>query len=422
MKRNIFLYGIAVVLGCTVLGMAYVGPKLNGEIPHYDTPPIKLTVQLTLDRIERGRLLASALCNHCHQNPVTKQLSGIRMLGVEAAFGEVYTPNITQHPTKGIGAWSDGELAYLFRTGIKRDGSLAHLIMPRWAKISDEDLFSIIAFLRSDDASVQAADVDSRPNKPSLLVSFLMNFIIKPREYPTKAIPEPDTTNAVSYGRYLAIERYGCYACHSASFASINEVEPVKSELFFGGNTSPQRDVNDREVFAPNITPNREHGIGSWSEADFVRAMRYGFAPLSAHSSATAGTMRPLDFPMQKYTELTDNDLHAMYSYLRTVPPLTNPRRITLQHDSTTIRSAGQRLYYHYRCQTCHGESGAGWGILTAANIKYPTDEILVDVLKHPQQYLGEKTKMPSWDGVIKEQDYKDLCGYVRELSRKATQ
>jgi hypothetical protein len=42
----------------------------------------------------------------------------------DKAVGPTYVKNITGHPVKGIGAWSDAEIAYLIRTGIRRDGQM----------------------------------------------------------------------------------------------------------------------------------------------------------------------------------------------------------------------------------------------------------------------------------------------------------
>lgn len=64
--------------------------------------------------------------------------------------------------------------------------------------------------------------------------------------------------------------------------------------------------------FTPNITPDKETGIGRWSEADFVRALREGRSP--------HGDNYYPSFPYTSYTRLTDADMHALWGYLRTVP------------------------------------------------------------------------------------------------------
>ncbi len=65
--------------------------------------------------------------------------------------------------------------------------------------------------------------------------------------------------------------------------------------------------------FGPNITQNKETGIGRWSETDFVRAMRSGVNPDGAAYFPA--------FPYPSYTKITDSDLKDMWSYLRTLAP-----------------------------------------------------------------------------------------------------
>ena len=70
--------------------------------------------------------------------------------------------------------------------------------------MSDEDLHSIIAWLRSDDPLLAAAPVDNRTSEPSFFAKFLSHIAFKPFEYPTEPKPHPDTTNTVKYGEYLS--------------------------------------------------------------------------------------------------------------------------------------------------------------------------------------------------------------------------
>ena len=63
-----------------------------------------------------------------------------------------------------------------------------------------------------------------------------------------------------------------------------------------------------------SITPDPVSGIGKWTEADFVRALRTGVTP-------SGETLHPF-MPWHELQRMTDEDLHAMYEYLRTVPPV----------------------------------------------------------------------------------------------------
>ncbi len=69
--------------------------------------------------------------------------------------------------------------------------------------------------------------------------------------------------------------------------------------------------------FAANLTPDRETGIGSWKEKDFVQAMRTG-----KHVGVARPIMPPM--PWQAIRHLPDSDLHAIYAYLQAQPAVKN--------------------------------------------------------------------------------------------------
>ncbi len=98
---------------------------------------IALEIDSTPERIARGKVLASAICLGCHMDPVTMKVTGRHMSDAPPEFGPIYSNNITRHPQKGIGSWSDGELAYLLRTGITRDGTYIPPYMVKLPHMSD---------------------------------------------------------------------------------------------------------------------------------------------------------------------------------------------------------------------------------------------------------------------------------------------
>lgn len=197
-------YTLFVVAGIiTVIGGAAIYIKTS-DFPHYAVSTPNITVQSTPARIERGRKLAMMLCVECHQNPETKQITGRPMFDLPAEFGTIFTKNITQHPTKGIGKWTDGELLWLLRTGIHPKTERAvPLYMIKLPTMADEDVQSIIAWLRSSDPIVQPVDVENKASDPSLLTKFLMRVVIKPFSFPSQTITLPDSSNKIALGKYL---------------------------------------------------------------------------------------------------------------------------------------------------------------------------------------------------------------------------
>lgn len=281
--------------------------------PVYDPPTIPdLKVEATPERVAQGAKLASMLCIVCHIGTDGK-LSGNLMPDVPKEFGKFYSKNITQHPERGIGNWTDGEIAYFLRTGLRKDGSYAPPGMIKMPLAADEDIISIIAWLRSADPRVQASDHIPGVSQYTFLAKALTKFVFKPYPYPSQPVPLPDTTQQIAWGKYLANNVYGCFGCHSESFQTTNDLEPEKSGGYYGGG-NPLLDMDGHLMPSANITPDPETGIGSWNQEQFLQAVKYGKRP--------DGSL--LRYPMQPHTPLSDNEVNAMYAFLKTVPPIKN--------------------------------------------------------------------------------------------------
>lgn len=396
---------LAVVLVAVAALALYI--QVDG-VPRYARPtPDTRVVEVTPARVERGAKLASLLCAGCHENDETHRFTGRYMSDLPPEFGAIYSKNITRHPGKGLGSWTDGELRYFLRTGVRPDGQYVPPYMLKLPHTSDDDLDAIIAFLRSEDPRVAASDVDPPGvTQPSFLAKALSHGPFKPLPYPSQPVVAPPKSDAVAYGRYL-VYSLDCYGCHSASFTSMNVLEPEKSAGYMGGGNAMKID-GGKEIFTANLTPDPETGIGKWTEADFVRAVRKGFRPDG----------RVLHYPMEPKPEIEDDDAAAIYAYLRTIPKIRNAvKRPVPAEAPVTDNDHGKALYNRYGCGSCHGETGKGAiGDLRRANETYPTDAELRHWLDEaPTMKPG--TKMPGWKGVIKEEDYPPLMGYVRVLS-----
>ena len=284
------------------------------SMPHYAVQEPNIHVEITPQRVARGRKLASMLCFNCHYNSATQKFTG-RELTEVTQFGKIYSANITHDRNAGIGSWTDGQLIYFIRTGLKPDGEYVPPYMPKLIHIADEDLYSVIAFLRSDDAYVQADTTPSKKPQPSFFAKFLVTIkAFEPFEFPKEPIPLPDTTNQIAWGKYIALYQYECYSCHSKDFAKNDYHFPEKSPGFFGGGNEMNQ-LDGSPISTLNITPDKETGIGNWSEEDFAKAVRTGVVP---------NGQPELHYPMIQFSGLTDNEVSAIYAYLQTVPPIKN--------------------------------------------------------------------------------------------------
>lgn len=310
MKRFFKILGI--VLGIIILAIAGVAAYIGASgIPSYENEAPELTIEVTPERVTEGARIASMLCASCHRSE-DRKLGG-KYMADASDFGEIHAANITQHPEYGIADYTDGELAYLFRTGIKKDGQYSPPYMPKFPHLSDEDLASIIAFLRSDHPMVQPSNKETVECKPNFLAKMLTRVAFKPLPYPEKPISAPSPTDKVKFGEYLAVGKYDCYQCHSADFKTNNSLNPEQSIGFFGGG-NPIPDLEGNRIMSSNLTMDKETGIGDWSPAEFTKALKMGIGPDGA----------PVRYPMLPFSQMTDEEAKAIYAYLETLPVIHN--------------------------------------------------------------------------------------------------
>jgi cytochrome c2 len=350
----------------------------------------------------------SMLCYNCHYNAATNKLSGHYLNEMPSVFGKIYSHNITNDKTNGIGSWKDRDLLFFLRTGIEPEGEYVPPYMPKFPHMAEEDIQSLVAFLRSSDTLVAPSSAIDTEEQPSLLALFLARFVFKPYEYPKTTIELPQAGNSVAIGKYWAAAVLDCYQCHSADFKTNDGLNPEKSPGFFGGGNE-MKDAMGKAVFSRNITPDMEHGIGKWNSDMFLHALRDGLRP-----DNTA-----LRYPMARFPELSDSEIVAIYDYLRTVPALPTVNKQSADYKYANANpSDGEKVYYKYACYACHGQNGIGMCDLTHACDKYHSDEELINWIKNPSKIIPG-TKMPTWQGTIKEEEFAPLAQYVRQLGHQ---
>lgn len=312
MKKILKILGILLgaIVVLALLGFVYIN---SSGIPKYPVDIPKYTAKASPEALARGEKLVSMLCAGCHLNKESGNLVGHQMLDAPPEFGTIYSANITADPTYGIGEWTDGEILYLLRTGIKRDGQYAPPYMAKLPTMSDQDINAIIAFLRSGHPLVAADPTPDKMTEPSFLTKFLCRVAFKPFPMPEAPIPMPDSNDQVALGKYLA-HNLDCFSCHSADFKTNDFLNPEKSAGYFGGGNKPLNQKGE-VVLTANLTPDPETGIGSWTREQFIQALKYGIK----------GNGQPaLQYPMAPYTLLTDHEAGSIFEYLRTIPPIKN--------------------------------------------------------------------------------------------------
>ncbi len=311
MKKLLKILGIILLSAISIIVIALLVLKMS-DIPSYEVEKIEYQAISTPESIARGQKLSMMLCASCHMSRETGKLTGKRMHDAPAEFGVIYSQNITQDPTYGIGNWTDAELLYLLRTGIKRDGKYSPPYMAKLPKMADEDINAIISFLRSDNSAVSADPTPDTPCEPSILTKLLCKVAFKPFPMPSGVIEMPDSSNSSALGEYLA-HNLDCFSCHSADFKTNDFLNPNLSAGYFGGGNMPL-DEQGRVMRTPNLTPDKETGIGNWTKEQFVKAVKYGIKE----------DEKSLAYPMLPYALLTDAEAGAIFDYLQTIPPISN--------------------------------------------------------------------------------------------------
>ena len=132
--------------------------------------------------------------------------------------------------------------------------------------------------------------------------SILAGLVLCSAFAPFPALAEPPAPELVAHGKSL-VEASDCASCHTA--------DPQRP--FAGGK---RIDTPFGAIYSPNLTPDRETGIGDWSDADFVRALRFGVAP--------DGSRYYPAFPYPYFTKFTRGDILAIRAYLSTLTPFRN--------------------------------------------------------------------------------------------------
>lgn len=163
-------------------------------------------------------------------------------------------------------------------------------------------------------------------------------FVLSPKMRPAPDVKAPSSPEALARGKYLVDHVAGCLGCHSP----VQDDKP--GDLVVPGKLGAGRDFGVWEgapfrLRAPNLTPDKTHGIGAWTDGEVLRAMREG----------VSRDGRPL-FPQMPYLTyretLSDDDALAIVAYLRTLAPLPDdPGKTTIDFPvSMFIRAAPKPL------------------------------------------------------------------------------
>lgn len=305
------------------VGLAALGGGLyvNYALPNTG-PATVVKIELTKERIERGRYLANhvSACMDCHSTRDWSRFSGPMVQQTLGGGGEVFdekmgfpgtvhASNLTPH---AVSSWTDGELVKAITTGESKDGRALFPVMAysRFGKMDQEDIYSIIAYIRTIESI--------NKNIPQSELNFPVNLLNKLSPSKANFQKRPLNSDTVRYGAYL-VNAAGCVDCHSKT-----EKGQVIPGSEFGGGM--EFNFPNGTLRAPNITMHKINGLGNWTKDIFVRRFKLyadsNYKPEQVGKTASNTTM-----PWTMYAGMEESDLQAIFAYLKSLKP--NPNKVT---------------------------------------------------------------------------------------------
>lgn len=251
-------------------------------------PVTNLKIEGTPEQIARGKYIAYIGCAGCHGNKGEFPLSGGFDLAndIPLPIGSMVSANLT--PGGVLKDRTDGELFRVIRHGIAKDGTLSVMmsLMP-YRQLSDDDIKALIAFLRSQ------APVETKAKSGddlNLLAATMFGAGMFPAPDPINknSITAPAKGVNAQYGQYVAT--FGeCRGCHGPNMT--------------GSPPNPAQ---------PDGVPNPRPLVGTWTREQFIQTMRTGIKP--------TGQKFPDRMPWVNASRMSDEDLSALYEYLKAAP------------------------------------------------------------------------------------------------------
>ncbi|HUA57633.1 MAG TPA: c-type cytochrome [Verrucomicrobiae bacterium] len=326
-RSSVGVLCVSIVLaGC---GQKPAPENAAGKAAENQVPSLTFPLQKTTARLQRGQYLTTvAACFDCHSERLWKEpdappkpgmLAAGQVYPLEGLPGRLVAPNLTPDKETGIGNASDEDIYKAITQGIGKDGRTLFPLMPygHYRELSDEDLASIIVYIRT--LPPVRHELPKTQLAPPVMAS------LKPLPPRAGNAPAPDLSDPVKRGAYMG-NLGSCFDCHTPVDA---KGAPLPG-MDYGGGMVLKGPWG--EVASANITPDPS-GVPYYDEASFVETMRTG----KVKGSRKLNVLMPVPY----YRNMTDEDLKALYAWVKTLKPVKH--RVDNADKPTLCKICGQR-------------------------------------------------------------------------------
>lgn len=281
---------------------------------------------------ERGKYLADlGDCSGCHTRQNGPAFSGGRKF--TAAFGTLYSSNITPDKQTGIGGWTDTQFSRALHEGIRAHGGYLYPAFPYeyFTHIDRADTDALFAYLKT------LKPVHATPTKNKLTFPFNIRAMMWfwNAMFLDKAPFHADVNKSAAWNRgaYIVTGLGHCAACHTLK----NLLFGDKTDKAFTGATVAG-------WFSANLTGNKRDGLGRWTTADIEIYLKTGHN----RYAAAAGSMQ--EVVSLSTSRMTDDDRAAIAAFLKSLPAAAEKPPPAPDADRM---QAGEAVFVQ-SCSACH--------------------------------------------------------------------
>ncbi|HTV79242.1 MAG TPA: cytochrome c [Steroidobacteraceae bacterium] len=423
MKRVRIIIGVVVLVCLALLAwmtfvpgpMAFAGGQ-KVPLAQYPSNPTGAPADLPQnDPLARGRYLAQAAdCEACHTAEGGKPFAGGRPF--ETQFGTIYSPNITPDQKTGIGSWTDADFLKALHQGVDKNGQHLYPAFPyaAYTYLTDQDALAIKAYIFSVPAVSYVAPANTLHfpfNQRALMAIWGMLYDPNHRFEPVS-----DRSPEWNRGAYLAEALGHCGDCHTprTPLQALNN-----RRKFAGGMAEGWR--------AYNLSSDADSGVGKWTQAEMEQYLETG------HSMNRGSAFGPMAQAVHlSLQNLTPSDVHAITTYVRTVPPVSSPDLPAPKLELASLyptgggnsddpqQNMGRHLFAAY-CSGCHTWTGANdfvpYATLTGTRaVNDPTaTNVALAIIKgaSPLPASGAIATMPSFGPTWSDDQIAAVSNYV---------